>query len=439
MKSILLFISILVANIMVGQNELNAASKRIVLTNLFNELEKSYVFPDQAEIIKEKVELNFVNGNYDSIVSNNDFARQISSDMRSMINDNHLRVIYDPELEKDILMFLSSKQNAKKISAQDIREDELKNFHFAKVEILPANIGYIQLNGFAVPSKSTSITIQAAMQFVSHSDAVILDLRNNFGGNADVAKEILSYFFDAKVYAGKSYNRINDKWTKQYVGSNKVDAKKLVLKMPVYVLVSERTFSAAEGFAYTLQQLSKATIVGDTTRGGAHLTRSFSLGEGYVAFIPYSRSENRITNTDWEGSGVIPTVATNESFALVEAQLHFLYKQLDLQTTEEDKRKINYVINYLRSNTNQALPDKTTIEMLVGAYEYFNVHFENNQLYFMDTKNFDTPELMVPINDTIFQIGFDYQIEFKMNELGQCYAFQMYWDDGWTELVIKNK
>lgn len=428
----------LFANLLSAQVQLDNSTQKTVVKNLCNSLNKNYVYPDKAKLISDFITLNDNNGKYDSTNNQNKFANQLSADIRTISKDRHIRVVYDTELEADIVKYLTSKKNANKISEADIAKEEIKNFHFKKLEILPANIGYIELNGFALPGKSTSNTIFSAMRFVAHTDAVILDLRNNFGGNPVVANEILSYFFADKQYIGRSYNRIEDKWTEQYVGNRFKIEKDFVLKMPVYILTSKRTFSAAEGLSYCMQQLKKAIIVGDTTRGGAHLTRSFSLGNGYVAFIPFSRGENAVTKTDWEGIGVIPDIAVKENNALIEAQMHFLKAKLLAQTTEEEKRKISYVINYLMSKKNIPLPQKELIDLFLGNYEYFTVRYLNNQLLFMDTKNHKEPIVMIPVSDKIYQIGLDYQVEFKLNDRGECDSFQMYWDDGWTEVIKKN-
>ena len=229
-------------------------------------------------------------------------------DIRSIYNDAHTRIEYDPQLEKEILQFLSSKEAAVKLSEAGIAKAEKINFYFKKLEILPSNIGYIELTGFASPGLSSIKTIKAAMQFVAHTDALIIDLRNNFGGNGVTAGQIASYFFSTKTYTGRTYNRIENKWTEEFIENKKAITNGLVLNMPVYILTSNRTFSAAEGLAYTLQTLKNAVIIGDTTRGGAHLTRSFSLGNGFVGFIPFTRGENAVTNTDWESTGVIPGI-----------------------------------------------------------------------------------------------------------------------------------
>ena len=280
-------------NTLIAQNnpiiKLDFQTKNSIIDNICKALNKNYVFPDKAKLMSDFIKEQNKKGKYDLVTNPNELASQVFKDIRSVYNDNHIQIKYDPQLEQDILKFLNSKKGASKVSDADIAKDEKINSYFKKIEILPSNVGYIEFNGFASQSQSTRKTINSVMQFVSHTDALIIDLRNNFGGNGSTASEIASYFFNNKTYTGRSFNRIKNKWTNEYVENKKTITNGLVLNMPVYILTSNRTFSAAEGLAYALQNIKNAVVVGDTTRGGAHLTRSFSLGNGFVGFIPFAR------------------------------------------------------------------------------------------------------------------------------------------------------
>lgn len=270
------------------------------------------------------------------------------------------------------------------------------------------------------------------MQFISNTDALIIDLRNNYGGNGAMVNEILGYFFENRTYTGRAFNRIENKWTDSYIGTKK-KSEKLFLNKPVYILTSSATFSAAEGFAYTLQYLKNAIVIGETTRGGAHLTRSFSLGHGFVGFIPYARFENAITKTDWEGKGVIPDIPTTSENSLLIAQQEILNKKL-LTADENEKKKINWLLNYYKSKTITITVSNSKAKSYEGGYTEFEVKFENNELKIRDTNQ---PVIqfksLKPITENFFQVGEDYQIEFLSDRNGTINAVKMYWEDGWSE------
>lgn len=357
-------------NLVIAQSnseiKLDLQTKNTIIENVCNALIKNYVFPDKAKIVVDFIKEQNLLGKYDSISNPNELASRLFKDIRSVNADNHIRIEYDPQLEKDILKFLSSQKGANRVTGADILKEEKVNFYFRKVEILPSNIGYIEFNAFANPSPAASKTIKSAMQFVAHTDALIIDLRNNFGGNGITANEIAGYFFNTRTYTGRSFNRIENKWTDKYIDNKKTITGGLVLGMPVYILTSKRTFSAAEGLAYTLQSLRNSSIIGDTTRGGAHLTRSFSLGNGFVGFIPYMREENAVTKTDWEGTGVIPDISTRGSDGLTVAMETILHKKLATATNETEERKIKYIINYNRSKYSSVIVDPVEASKFIG-------------------------------------------------------------------------
>src|SRR5207248_2089606 len=95
----------------------------------------------------------------------------------------------------------------------------------------------------------------------------------------------------------------------------------------VYILTSSRTFSAAEGFAYSLKALKRVTIVGETTRGGAHPSGSCRINDHFYIQVPWGESINHITKTNWEGVGVEPDVKVPAARALQTALLMALEKR----------------------------------------------------------------------------------------------------------------
>ena len=136
-----------------------------------------------------------------------------------------------------------------------------------------------------------------------------------------MAAYVASYFFGAKpVHFTDMYwrdeNKLVEVWT-----SEKVPVRRSA-NQPLYLLVGPSTFSAAEDFCYSLQQLKRATVVGETTGGGAHMGRGLQrLSPLFTAFIPVGQSLNPITKTNWENVGVQPDVRVPVERALTEAHL----------------------------------------------------------------------------------------------------------------------
>jgi C-terminal processing protease CtpA/Prc len=225
------------------------------------------------------------------------------------------------------------------------------NFAFKKVEILPGNIGYVRWDAFYEFVNEAKPIVDAAFQFVSHTKALIIDMRYNGGGRPEMVLQIQSYFFSEKTPMNYTIDRSNDT-LKRWTDPAMTDIR---LNMPVYILTSRGTFSGAEDFTYGMKYAKRAVIVGDTTGGGAHPTRPFSIGQGFVAFIPTHRSVNLITQTDWDGTGVWPDVVVPSDEALNKAQ-SLIFTEFLSETTDEAQR--NMLQWNLTSLENRALLTK---------------------------------------------------------------------------------
>ena len=79
-------------------------------------------------------------------------------------------------------------------------------------------------------------------------------------------------------------------------------------------------FSGAEEFSYNLKNLKRATIVGETTGGGAHPVAGHRIDEHFSITVPYARAINPISKTNWEGTGVEPDVKVPAADALATAE-----------------------------------------------------------------------------------------------------------------------
>jgi retinol-binding protein 3 len=184
---------------------------------------------------------------------------------------------------------------------------------------LPGNIGYLDLAYFS-PDSDAGSAFAAAMQLVSGTDALIVDLRRNGGGSGDAVTALLSYFFDDPIQLTSKVERRNgqsferQKWTMPYVAGPRYSGN------PVFLLSSTHTHSAAEQCAYDLKNTHRATIVGEHTAGDANgSSGEVALGYHFSVFIPDSQPRSPITHSNWQGTGVEPDVATTAPDALVTA------------------------------------------------------------------------------------------------------------------------
>jgi C-terminal processing protease CtpA/Prc len=273
---------------------------------LAREIEENYVFPDVAQRIGERLREQLYAGAYEGIAIEA-VASRLTTDARSVNGDKHLQV---ERLEQRPSEPPPDRVELERQWAEEARRS---NFGFQKVEILDGNIGYLELLGFA-PLESARDTAAAAMAFLANVDALIIDVRANGGGHPSMIQFLCSYFFAEPTHLN-SYEWRGREGLEEFWTFAEVPGKRL-LDCPLFVLTSRGTFSAAEEFTYDLRNLGRATIVGETTGGGAHPGGTHEIEGLLQVFIPQGRAINPITKTNWEGTGVEPHVQVPADRAL---------------------------------------------------------------------------------------------------------------------------
>ena len=302
---------------------IDAATRTQVIDTILKRLNDSYVFPEVAKKMDQSIRERVEKKEYDQITSAKQFATTLTNDLQAISKDKHLRVRYShsPIPERG-----QRREPTAEEREQRRRALTWMNHGFGKVERLPGNIGYLEFFNFADEELGAE-TVAAAMNFINGTDSLIIDMRNNGGGNPAMVALVCSYLFGTEpVHLNDLYwregNRTDEFWTRKEV------AGKRYLNKDVYVLTSKRTFSGAEEFTYNLKNLKRATIIGETTGGGAHPGGGFRISEHFGMFVPTGRAISPITKTNWEGTGVTPDITVPADQALLVARLMALKKSL---------------------------------------------------------------------------------------------------------------
>jgi len=314
-----------------------AIEQDILIDKLIDKIQSDYIIVDQGEKAIAYLNKVKINKSLAAISDPQTFAATLTDQLRKITADKHLAVFFEPvKLPKEE----NRKENALKLPGK-----ERYNYGFEKIERLEGNIGLIQINQFANLNEAKSVA-EKYMMALKNFDAIIIDLRQNGGGQTPMMAFIANYFFgDTTVHFTDLEWRNNPKlievWTDPHV-TDKSDGKDLI------IIVGKNTFSAAEDFAYAMQQLKRATIVGETTGGGAHMGTGIQrLTNLFTVFIPSGRSLNPITKTNWENIGVIPDVKVADENALKAAHMMSLRH---LIITEKDAywlTKLKHVLEVL--------------------------------------------------------------------------------------------
>jgi C-terminal processing protease CtpA/Prc len=326
----------------------DAAARKQVIETLAKNLEDRYVFPDIAKQMSTAMRERIQRGEYDQVTSASAFAKLLTEHLRAISHDKHLGVRYsaetingeDPQGEPT----QAERDRARRFYSH-------VNYGFEKVERLPGNIGYLDLRGFTDPELGAE-TVAAAMNFVANTNALIIDLRQNGGGSPEMVALICSYLFGKDpVHLNDLYwregNRTQEFWTKASVPGKRYEGK------DVYVLTSSRTFSGAEEFAYNVKNLKRASLIGETTGGGANPGGFQRITEHFGAFIPTGRAISPITKTNWEGTGVKPDVEVPKELALKTGYLMALNKLAEKSTDEKVNKEYKKLIEQTQGELDQ--------------------------------------------------------------------------------------
>ncbi len=280
-------------------------SAREIVTIALQTLRTSYVFPERAEQAATAVEARLAAGEYDGL-DEEVLAERLTEHLNEVCEDRHLRVRTMPP--RAARRRAPVPDRPERPRPEPGRKGHPGNYGIHRVERLAGNVGYLDLHGVAHPDDEAGPAIAAAMRLVAGTDALIIDLRRNHGGSPHGVAFWCSYLFPGAdtrltdIFVAET-GETRQFWTLAWVPGPRY------LDRPVYVLTSHETFSGGEDLCYTLQAQGRVEVIGETTGGGAHPTRPIPISATMVIGVPFARSVNQVTGTNWQGTGVVPDVA----------------------------------------------------------------------------------------------------------------------------------
>jgi retinol-binding protein 3 len=414
---------------------LTPMEQKTVIDSVGSKLNKNYVFPEVAKKMVENIQNKLGNGNYKSIKDPQEFATKLTEDLQAISNDKHLRVSFAPQRIAEQQQAVTPEDSIAFMNRY-INRMKRNNFGFQEVKILGGNVGYLDLRSFSNVEYAGETAV-SAMNFLSSTDAIIIDLRNNGGGSPAMIQLITSYLFGSEpVHLNNFYWRPSDSnsqtWTLPHVSGMRSP------NTPVYVLTSASTFSAAEEFSYNLKNLERATLIGETTGGGAHPGGSQIATNRFMIWIPTGRAINPITNTNWEGTGVSPHLEVAASEALTVAHMKALEMLMDKNKDEDLIAFYEWPLAELKLKNNPVTLDSNTLKSFAGSYGPRMVTLENDKLFYQ--RGTRTKYELYPYSNNEFMLkGLDtFRIRF-LSEGDQVLALEGLYDNGHTDKNLKGK
>lgn len=279
---------------------MDGSERSEVLRQLIGLLDEHYVFPEVAAALAGPLSARLTD---DSAGDEEAFAKAVTADLQSVNGDRHLRLIHHAEP-------LSEHHGEDAADLAEMRRwADSTCGGIARVQRLPGNVGYLDLSPVLFPPAVAGAAVDCAMSLLAGAGALLVDLRHCLGGDPTMVAVVCSYLFDGEpVELSGIYHRASDRvdqiWTLPHLPGRRFGRTK-----PVHLLTGATTFSGAEHLAYDLQQMGRAVVVGERTRGGAHPRRGFRVHPHLEATIPVARAVSPLTGGNWEGTGVVPDVA----------------------------------------------------------------------------------------------------------------------------------
>lgn len=356
---------------------LTPQGRMAALDHIANLIEKNYVFKDKASAIAAEVR----GWKRDSEVLKMSDERRFASLLMERLrkHDRHFAISWSPAKPHG-----DAAARPSDAVANYLRQS---NYGFDKVERLAGNVGYIRLSYFcdfdtALTGDKTPAARKAAeavLAFVQNSDAVIIDLRRNGGGSPAMIDLLLSAFFgDKPVLLNRFYERAGDKTEDFTTLANFTGLKRPTV--PLYVLISGRTASAAEEFSYDVKTQKRGLIVGETSYGGANPGEDFDAGGGFSIFISTGTAINPITGKNWEGTGVEPDITVPASDALSRAHAEALRQVIAAAKPGNDVTEMRWALEQAEAEVKP--PAMAPLTDFVGLYGDRAVTLKNGALYY---------------------------------------------------------
>jgi retinol-binding protein 3 len=415
---------------------LTSAGREVLIRNVCNRIEQVYPVEEIGKTTTAGLLRKFNAGEYDKIVSCEEFAARVSADLEDLSRDKHLDLIYDPVQAADIIARGKTADKQGGTSTAEIENAQWDNFGFKTIRMLEGQVGYLDLRMFFAV-RYAGATACAAMDFLSNSKAVIVDLRYNGGGWDDMVTMLASYFVppeESDVVA-----IIQSTLDKSYSASvlpSFVPGKRLT-GIPVYLLTSSRTASAAEAFISIVTHLNASVVVvGQRTAGAENPVEMLALDGRFVLKIPCYRKVFFGGRSGWEGTGLTPSVEVPSDSAFETAYLQALHKLQTTLTGAVAQEKIQWAIDGYQAVLEPKAVGIDVLRSYAGRYRRASVIIEGENL-FVQFDNQLRKRLRAISNDYfLIEDRDDLRLRFVLDG-GRVVAMEKLYEDGYRSLDVK--
>ena len=435
LKLTILF-SIIITCVVFAQQEnskFEAEQKKAVIEKALELIKENYVFPEKFSRLDSEIKNKLSSKEYDKFSNPQDFLNQLNKDLQTAGQDRHLKISFSPQMVHQLMKDSKREENGPaEYTPELLSWIKFENYGLKKVEIIKGNIGYLKFDRFT-DLQLAKETITGAMNFISNSAAIILDLRDNGGGDSEASELFISYFFpDGKKLGDVVFRKAEQ--SKESIVMPDPLVKKIAGNVPVYILVSNRTASAAEAVAYVLQQFKRAVIVGEPTSGKANPGELFVVNDFLYMMIPTGHFKVLPTGTNWEGTGVVPDIKIDPLFALPKAITEICSILEKQDSNEEHKILYRWSSEQYEAQLSPQFPSQEFINNIIGNYEDGRkIIFENSIVYYVGSTGVKRTLTFMGKQTFMLEGRDDYRLKFQADH------YEVLWYDGTSEKVMRDK
>lgn len=413
--------------------QMTRARQQAIIDKTLEHISANYVYAERAKAVENAVREDVRAGKYGDLTQLDSFLDALNRDMQVAANDKHLRVIHNPRIAAQLKKEAAGSMET---SPEFLAMLSGSNFRLRRAESLDGNIGYFKFDNF-VELKYVKDAFIGAMNMLHASAALILDFSENGGGSSETADLLLSYFLPEGTRISESWNRVTNQTTVSTVARSP-DVKPLP-DAPVYILVSDRTASAAEAVAYALQQATRAVVVGTRTKGMANAGQHFLIDNALYVMVPTIVSRNAVSGTNWEGVGVIPDIDAPPGRALEIAMAHALNRLADREPSRGEKQRLRFMAQGYAAAVSPEPAPARLVEACIGHYRQgqnaVQIVRQEDGLFFV---NGDRGRRMTYLRDRTFAVEGrrDYMVQFHIEE-GRATGLDVLWFDETADVYLR--
>jgi len=311
--------------------ELTAAERGAALEAIIKAFEEKYVFPEMRPRIVERLKDAERSGRYNTNDAT-DFADRVTEDLKDVSRDKHLYLSFDPA------GYAIASSDAAENGGEEALWQRLalrENHGLTEMKVLGGNVRYLRISRFDWLTDRTGAIYDEAMRFLEEGDAAIIDIRGNGGGAHAPVRYLVSHFMDPDVlemsFLEGSDEPVQSR-TLEHLPAGRMKG------MPLYVLIDLSAASAAEAFAYQVQQFKLGELVGSKTVGAANNNTLLPIAPNFILSISYGRPVHPISKTNWEGVGVDPSIPASPTQALEVAHSLALQRLSEKEDVSQENR-----------------------------------------------------------------------------------------------------